>query len=149
MQLLAHRFGVRLRPLRCNNIHHLPSNCIPSTWFVRHQRRVLQTAISLNNKASTNRRVPFLRSPRQWSHIIHHIRKPTTLTASTTMAADSAPNSEQMRTHMGHSHSHGHHHHHDNTYLTSGNKNDPGVRITRIGKPRHWDLVATYICIMR
>lgn len=35
----------------------------------------------------------------------------------------------------GHSHSHGfgHHHHHDNTYLTSSNKSDPGVRITRIG----------------
>ncbi|KAF5228586.1 hypothetical protein FANTH_14466 [Fusarium anthophilum] len=35
-----------------------------------------------------------------------------------------------------HSHSHGilgHHHHHDNAYLTSGNKDDPGVRITRIG----------------
>ena len=31
---------------------------------------------------------------------------------------------------MGHSHSHGHH---DNTYLTSKNKKDPGVRITRIG----------------
>jgi hypothetical protein len=37
----------------------------------------------------------------------------------------------------GHSHSHGlfghHHHHHDNAYLTSADKNDPGVRITRIG----------------
>jgi hypothetical protein len=35
----------------------------------------------------------------------------------------------QTRTHMGHSH----HHHHDNAYLTSTNKNDAGVRITRIG----------------
>lgn len=38
----------------------------------------------------------------------------------------------------GHSHSHGigHHHHHspgDNIYLTSKNKHDAGVRITRIG----------------
>lgn len=36
-----------------------------------------------------------------------------------------------------HGHSHGlfggHHHHHDNTFLTSSNKNDAGVRITRIG----------------
>ncbi|KAF4554175.1 Mitochondrial metal transporter-like protein [Elsinoe fawcettii] len=39
----------------------------------------------------------------------------------------------QVRTHMGHSHGHGHHHHHDTTYLTSTNKNDPGVRITRVG----------------
>lgn len=35
----------------------------------------------------------------------------------------------QTRSHAGHSH----HHHHDNTYLTSTNKNDAGVRITRIG----------------
>lgn len=35
----------------------------------------------------------------------------------------------QARSHGGHSH----HHHHDNTYLTSKNKNDAGVRITRIG----------------
>lgn len=36
----------------------------------------------------------------------------------------------QVREHAGHSHSHGHH---DNSYLTSMNKNDAGVRITRIG----------------
>jgi hypothetical protein len=42
--------------------------------------------------------------------------------------------------HNGHGHSHGHshvlghhHHHHDNVYLTSKNKSDAGVRITRIG----------------
>ncbi|EFX05446.1 cation efflux family protein [Grosmannia clavigera kw1407] len=39
---------------------------------------------------------------------------------------------------QAHSHSHGlglghHHHHHDNVYLTSQNKKDAGVRITRIG----------------
>ncbi|EGS17709.1 putative metal transporter protein [Thermochaetoides thermophila DSM 1495] len=36
----------------------------------------------------------------------------------------------------GHHHHHGllgHHHHHDNVYLTSSNKHDAGVRITRIG----------------
>lgn len=35
---------------------------------------------------------------------------------------------KRTRDHAGHSH-----HHHDNTYLTSSNKNDAGVRITRIG----------------
>lgn len=35
------------------------------------------------------------------------------------------------RLHAGHSHDH--HHHHDNTYLTSTNKKDAGVRITRVG----------------
>ncbi|KAJ5833201.1 hypothetical protein N7474_001512 [Penicillium riverlandense] len=40
----------------------------------------------------------------------------------------------QSRAHGGHSHGHGHHHHHhDNVYLTSTNKHDAGVRITRIG----------------
>ena len=34
---------------------------------------------------------------------------------------------------MGQTRAHGHHHHHDNVYLTSSNKNDAGVRITRIG----------------
>ncbi|KAI1378323.1 cation efflux family-domain-containing protein [Hypoxylon crocopeplum] len=38
----------------------------------------------------------------------------------------------QTRSHSGHKHGHGHHHH-DNVYLTSQNKNDAGVRITRIG----------------
>jgi cation diffusion facilitator family transporter len=37
----------------------------------------------------------------------------------------------QARGHAGHHHHH--HHHHDNVYLTSKNKNDAGVRITRIG----------------
>ncbi|KAL8766115.1 MAG: hypothetical protein Q9209_007013 [Squamulea sp. 1 TL-2023] len=37
------------------------------------------------------------------------------------------------RLHAGHSHSQGHSHQHDNTYLTSKNKKDAGVRITRIG----------------
>ncbi|KAI1948658.1 mitochondrial metal transporter [Ophidiomyces ophidiicola] len=38
--------------------------------------------------------------------------------------------SQQVRAHGHHGH---HHHHHDNAYLTSKNKDDPGVRITRIG----------------
>jgi divalent metal cation (Fe/Co/Zn/Cd) transporter len=37
----------------------------------------------------------------------------------------------QIRGHAGHSHHH--HHHHGNVYLTSQNKKDAGVRITRIG----------------
>lgn len=51
-----------------------------------------------------------------------------------------AVSTTQSRAHSGHGHSHGHshghghhHHHHDNAFLTSTNKNDPGVRITRIG----------------
>lgn len=42
---------------------------------------------------------------------------------------------QHTRSHAGHGHGHHHHHHHhhDNVYLTSSNKNDAGVRITRIG----------------
>ncbi|RJE19061.1 cation efflux family protein [Aspergillus sclerotialis] len=40
----------------------------------------------------------------------------------------------QTRDHSGHGgHHHHHHHHHGNVYLTSSNKHDAGVRITRIG----------------
>ncbi|KAE8152484.1 cation efflux family-domain-containing protein [Aspergillus avenaceus] len=43
----------------------------------------------------------------------------------------------QTRGHSGHGghghHHHHHHHHHGNVYLTSTNKNDAGVRITRLG----------------
>ncbi|KFA46748.1 hypothetical protein S40293_08131 [Stachybotrys chartarum IBT 40293] len=54
---------------------------------------------------------------------------------STGNAHDHDHDHDHDHAHHGHSHSpfHLHHHHHDNAYLTSSNKNDPGVRITRIG----------------
>lgn len=48
------------------------------------------------------------------------LKKPRRSSSSIMMAT-------QVRNHGGHQH------HHDNTYLTSRNKNDAGVRITRIG----------------
>lgn len=81
---------------------------------------------------------PRQRSPHQWSHIVHRIRQSTAagLVGSRTRAGtlDSSAGSKmgQIRSHMGHSHGHGGHSH-DNTFLTSSNKSDPGVRITRIG----------------
>jgi hypothetical protein len=98
----------------------------------RRQTTTQQAAIFVSCTDSSYRRIPLLRSPIQWSHVIHHIRKPTALSASNSMGKESPVSLGQARTHIGHSHSHGHHHH-DNTYLTSKNKNDPGVRITRIG----------------
>ena len=50
-------------------------------------------------------------------------RRSLPMTATQTMT--------QSRSHAGHSHGHGHSH--DTAYLTSKNKNDAGVRITRIG----------------
>lgn len=85
--------------------------------------------------SSSTRPTPVRRSPRNWSHIVHHIRNPTTLSAHPAiMATQNSLDQAQSRSHSHHGHSHGHHHHHhDNTYLTSKNKSDPGVRITRIG----------------
>lgn len=51
---------------------------------------------------------------------------------STTFVSPTMTSFAQHRLHAGHSHGH-HHHHHDNTYLTSTNKKDAGVRITRLG----------------
>ncbi|KAL4862303.1 cation efflux family-domain-containing protein [Aspergillus spectabilis] len=56
------------------------------------------------------------------------------LTTSTTSAATPTtlpPMATQTRDHGGHGHHH--HHHHGNAYLTSTNKHDAGVRITRLG----------------
>ncbi|KAK2050635.1 hypothetical protein LZ31DRAFT_547916 [Colletotrichum somersetense] len=53
--------------------------------------------------------------------------------SSTTTAITTANAVQPRRNHSGHSHHHHHHHGHDNVYLTSANKNDAGVRITRIG----------------
>lgn len=88
------------------------------------QHRVLVTSSGGSSAATAASASLRLRSPHQWSHIAHHSRRipPTAMATSTT----------QKRSHAGHSHG-GHHHHHDNTYLTSKNSSDPGVRITRIG----------------
>lgn len=90
------------------------------------QRRVLRIAAAAT--ASSTRHAPLLRSRLQWSHIVHHARAPKTMTGA-------GAQQQQARGHAGHSHSHGHghHHHHDNTYLTSTNSSDPGVKITRVG----------------
>lgn len=113
---------------RCDT-PHVPSQ----SSLIRRQRQSLQTAVFVSCAApsSSSRPSPSLRSPLQWSHVLHHIRKPAALSASTSMATDSSTTLVQSRTHMGHSH--GHHHHHDTSLLTSKNRNDPGVRITRIG----------------
>ena len=99
----------------------------------QHQHRIFRSSAV---PAAAARRIPHLRSPHNWSHIAHRARAavPTnsglgSLSAVTMDAT--ALNPAQARGHMGHSHGHGHSH--DNTFLTSKNKNDPGVRITRIG----------------
>ena len=127
---------LRLSPrFSCPLLRHdrLYAPYLNSTILKHPHKDFLQFAVFVSCTHPGIRTTPPLRSPLQWSHIVHHVRKPTSLGATTKMAKDSSISLVQARPHTGHSHSHGHHHHHDNTYLTSTNKSDPGVRITRIG----------------
>jgi hypothetical protein len=92
------------------------------------QLRVLQTAAALDSSTAASLTTSCIASrlrsrsfPRLQSltNSLHHPGHPAMASLAQT----------QTRTHMGHSH----HHHHDTAYLTSSNKNDAGVRITRIG----------------
>ena len=58
---------------------------------------------------------------------LHQEHTPTAFLPPTFLTAMSSIT--QTRSHSGHSHSH----HHDNTYLTSTNKKDAGVKVTRLG----------------
>ncbi|KAL7925909.1 cation efflux family domain-containing protein [Trichoderma austrokoningii] len=67
-----------------------------------------------------------------------HIRSLPFIMGAARQARDHSHDHDHDHDHdHGSGHSHGlfghHHHHHDNSYLTSADKNDPGVRITRIG----------------
>ncbi|KAJ5482517.1 Cation efflux protein [Penicillium sp. IBT 31633x] len=90
--------------------------------------RPLHLRVSSLGYSATQRRIltstPFLKDA---SSFLFHSRPRSILRPATTSLVMT-----QARGH-GHSHGHGHHHHHDNTYLTSTNKSDAGVRITRIG----------------
>ncbi|WPG98004.1 Hypothetical protein R9X50_00078700 [Acrodontium crateriforme] len=130
----AYRVG-RLSTRACNHNHHhswlsshlnTSASSLRRTWLTTQTRVLQTTTLSSTRTPSLTRPLPVFRSPHQWSHIVHHSRNP---------AFDHESLSKtHKRSHMGHSHGHGgHHHHHDNTYLTSKNSNDPGVKITRMG----------------
>lgn len=113
---------LRLTPRRLNDV--VSSACpkprsrqLPSSY----QCRVLQTT----TRPTASKRLPSstVTSSLQlnWANTVFRKRDHLPLAMAT---------AEQTR---GHSHSHGHHHHHDNSYLVSSNKNDAGVRITRVG----------------
>lgn len=113
-----------------------PASLLPSSFLRRKavagQSRVLLTASPANPRGGQQQHQQSqaaspLRSPLQWSNIAHRARNPTYSPPTVSMAGSQ----QQVR---AHSHGHGgHHHHHDTTFLTSANKSDPGVRITRVG----------------
>jgi hypothetical protein len=105
---------------------------LSSSFFRRKavagQSRVLLTAAASPRRHQQSRTATPLRSPLQWSGIAHGARNPT---YSPPGPGKMAGSQQQVR---AHSHGHGgHHHHHDTTFLTSTNKNDPGVKITKVG----------------
>ena len=95
------------------------SRCLRTPPSLVYQTRVLQTVAfdttSLHSLTKSN--LPSQSFPRFQSFTSSNKSRLPAMTALT---------QTQTRTHS-------HHHHHDNTYLTSTNKNDAGVRITRIG----------------
>lgn len=104
------------------------SSILSSSSFSRRKAITGQSRVLLT--AARQQHATPLRSPLQWSGIVHRARVPTTtISGQRTMAG-----SQQVRAHShGHGGHHHHHHHHDTTFLTSANKSDPGVRITRVG----------------
>ncbi|TKA69919.1 hypothetical protein B0A49_10718, partial [Cryomyces minteri] len=84
------------------------------------QNRVLRTSSSPTTPEAPSTLLP--RPLVNWSSTAFRSRSLAASITSTTAKM-------QTRSHVGHSH----HHHHDNTYLTSTNKKDAAVRITRIG----------------
>ncbi|OQE15098.1 hypothetical protein PENSTE_c030G07359 [Penicillium steckii] len=119
------------QPLRCRLRPSLHSLFKASNFSLRGSARRVLTSSSSSSTSSSYSAHLHLRSsnPSKLSYVRSRSRLP--IIPSLTMS--------QSRGHAGHSHSHshghghGHHHHHDNVYLTSTNKNDAGVRITRIG----------------
>lgn len=121
----------------CNTARHSlrpPSSAPPLSSLLRRkaiagQSRVLLTAAAtprLHQQQQSQAATPS-RSPLQWSGIAHRARNPQHSPPTAKMAGAQ----QQVR---AHSHGHGgHHHHHDTTFLTSANRSDPGVKITRVG----------------
>lgn len=106
----------------------LPRSCLnsPLLLFRLLRTRCLSESTSVPPRLSSSSYSTLTNSPLQVVNtavIRSLLRKPLLSTS-----AKLAPPQQQR----GHSHGH-HHHHHDNTYLTSKNKADAGVRITRLG----------------
>ena len=111
-----------VRCLRGGQLRYPPTSCATlrlcrSSNQTRAQqpKRVLCTSGLVTSSHAPQSSATFSRS-----QFTNYLRSLPAMTSTT-----------QTRLHSGNSHSH--HHHHDNTYLTSANKKDAGVRITRIG----------------
>ena len=109
---------------------------IPSIQLFANTRQSVDNQARISTSAARlASSVKHLQSRLNWSQTAHRPRAvlETSTSQKTTDQKLGLP-LDQIRSHMGHSHAHGgHHHHHDNTFLTSRNRNDPGVKITMTG----------------
>ena len=117
---------------------------MPRTPLLRAETRhmsICRPFTSIDNTCQIYRSARICRSARGYSvddkrlHATFRPSRTTFPTLSHLNTADpiaSPMAAKHTRNHAGHPHG-GHSHSHDNTYLTSQNKNDAGVRITRIG----------------
>ena len=114
-----------VRCLRGGQLRHPPTSFVtlrlrgrssftPDQTRAQPPKRVLCTTGLLPSHYPAQTPAAFARS-----HFTNYLNSLPAMTSTT-----------QTRLHSGHSHSH---HNHDNTFLTSANKKDAGVRITRIG----------------
>ncbi|PYI06094.1 hypothetical protein BO78DRAFT_344237 [Aspergillus sclerotiicarbonarius CBS 121057] len=130
------------QPLRCR-AHPPPSRPVCAFWRrsgIVLLPRPLQLRVSSSSSASSPLRLknPSASSPPSAVSSNAFLRPASrpTLVPSAASVITLPPMTTQSRDHgghHGHHHGHHHHHHHDNVYLTSTNKHDAGVRITRLG----------------
>ncbi|OKL59710.1 hypothetical protein UA08_05144 [Talaromyces atroroseus] len=97
------------------------------TLHRRHSGFPQSRTLRSSNTHSLHQKLPPSRSPPP-SQLPLFVWSPAAARAAVRSSLKSAMATTQTRGHAGH-----HHHHHDNVYLTSSNKKDAGVRITRIG----------------
>ncbi|KAL4787849.1 cation efflux family-domain-containing protein [Aspergillus varians] len=108
----------------------------PSLARSPSQVRILRTTATLlfRSKRSHSSSHPLPLSSNARARPLPPLSLLTTSTTPTTTPSTTLPfMATQTRDHGGHGHHHHHHHHHGNAYLTSTNKHDAGVRITRLG----------------
>lgn len=101
--------------------------------YAENTRRSLATfskvdGLSLESRAYSSRASSAF--TRHSLRIINGSRPHNNCLTNISIRISNMPSTIQKRQHAGHAH---HHHHHDNTYLVSSNKNDAGVKITRVG----------------
>lgn len=96
-----------------------PSLLLHSSTRIAQQQRAYRTAPVFTNLSALSAKLPYTSSKLPPALRSHRPYLAALMSSSTAKS--------QVREHAGHAHNH------DSTYLTSANKNDAGVRITRVG----------------